>query len=225
MTRFILRPGHALLLALLALAACQPATDTQTAGSTADTSAMAGMDHNAMGRDMMGSSYSDLAFLDGMTAHHQMALDMARLVDERAGSDAVRTLGREIAAAQRTEIDTMTAWRARWFADEPAAGPMSAGDMSSMGMGGMHMDGLTAARGADFDRMFREQMIPHHAGAIMMAAQAQVKSERTEIRDLAAAIIAAQAEETGEMQAGLDAAPTPATPSATLPATPAATQR
>ncbi|HEX8385462.1 MAG TPA: DUF305 domain-containing protein, partial [Rubricoccaceae bacterium] len=73
MTRFTL------LFSFLALAACQPSaeTDAQTARSGSDSS-HAGMDHSAMGHDMTGSSsYSDVAFLDGMTAHHQMALDMA----------------------------------------------------------------------------------------------------------------------------------------------------
>ena len=209
-----------LLAALLPLAACQQATETdaQTARPGPDTS-HTGMDHGAMGHDMAGaSSYSDLAFLDGMTAHHQMALDMAVLADERAGSDAVRTLAREIVAAQRAEIDTMAAWRARWFADAPAPGPMSADDMAAMGMGGMDMDALAAAREDAFDRTFYEQMIPHHAGAITMAAEARTESERPEIRDLAAAIIAAQATEIGGMQAGLTAVPAAAsTPAATQP--------
>ena len=196
-----------LLTVLLAVAACQPAddTDAQTARPGSDSS-HAGMDHGAMGHDMTGSSsYSDVAFLDGMTAHHQMALDMAEMADERAGSDAVRTLAREIAAAQRAEIDTMRAWRSRWFADAPAPGDMSADDMAAMGMAGMDMDALMAARGAAFDRLFQQQMIPHHAGAITMAAQAQVESERPEIRDLAETIIAAQAREVGEMQANVEA--------------------
>ena len=60
-----------------------------------------------MGRDVSGASaYSDLAFLDAMTAHHRMALDVAEWVDERAGSGAVRPLGREVIAAQRAEIET-----------------------------------------------------------------------------------------------------------------------
>lgn len=218
-----------LLTVLLPLAACQPAaeTDAQTARPGSDSS-HAGMTgeadraahHGAMGHEMTGSSsYTDLAFLDGMTMHHQMAVEMAEPAEERAGSDEVRRLAEGIVRSQRAEIDSMRAWRARWFPDAPAAGPMSADDMASMGMAGMDMDGLTAARGPAFDRMFYEQMIPHHAGAITMAAQAQVESERTEIRDLAEGIISAQAREIGEMQAALEAGPSeparPATPAAT----------
>ncbi|HEX9951908.1 MAG TPA: DUF305 domain-containing protein [Rubricoccaceae bacterium] len=199
------------LLALLSLAACRPAAETDTpAAETGADSSTVQMGHAGMSGHG-ASSYSDLTFLDGMMAHHQMALDMAEAADARAGSDAVRTLGREIAAAQRAEIDSMRAWRARWFAGAPTPGPMSADDMADMGMAGMDMEGLAAARGAAFDRMFYEQMIPHHAGAVTMAAEAQVRSERPEIRALARAIIAAQAEEIGEMQARLDAT-SPAAP-------------
>jgi uncharacterized protein (DUF305 family) len=59
-------------------------------------------------------------------------------------------------------------------------------------------------------------MVPHHAGAIMMASQAQSKSERPEIRRLAATIIADQAREIGEMQAHLDAMPPQAADSTAL---------
>ena len=206
------------LTGLLALAACQPAArpDAAVAHPGLDSSHTT-MDHGAMGDNMPGdASYSDLVFLDGMTAHHQMALDMAELAGERAGSDAVRALGRKIIAAQHAEIDTMRAWRARWFADAPAARPMTAEAMATMGMAGMDMDRLTAARGVEFDRLFQEQMIPHHAGAVTMAAEAQVASSRPEIHGLARRIIAAQAREIGEMQASLDSLPAQsATPTST----------
>ena len=156
-------------------------------------------DHGSMG----ASSYADLAFLDGMTAHHRMAPDMAALADERAGSDSVRALARDIRISQQAEIDTMAAWRARWFPDGPAPGPRTADDIASMGLAGRDMGALGAARGPASDRLFLSQMIPHHAGALTMAAEAGVRSERPEIRDLAEAVVAAQAREIGEMQAGL----------------------
>jgi uncharacterized protein (DUF305 family) len=46
-------------------------------------------------------------------------------------------------------------------------------------------------------------MVPHHAGAVMMAAHARMRSERPEIRELAGTIITAQAREIGEMEAAL----------------------
>lgn len=205
MTRSVL-----LLTLLLPLAACQPAavTDAQTAGSTSDTSAMAGMDHSAMGHDMMGtSSYSDVQFLDQMTMHHQMAVEMAQTAVTKAASADVRAMAQQMVTDQQAEIAQMQAWRQQWFPD--AAAPdttMSADDMAAMGMS-MDMSGLDRATGPAYDRMFLQSMTPHHAGAITMAAEAQMHSDRAEVRALAETIIAAQAREIGEMQRMVEAMP------------------
>ena len=193
--------------ATLALVACQPATDSQTAGPTADTSAMAGMDHNAMGHDMVGSSYTDLAFLDGMAMHHQMAVDMAQTAVTKAASADVRAMAQQMVTDQQAEIAQMLAWRQQWFPDAPAPDTtMSADDMAAMGMS-MDMPGLTRATGPAYDRIFLQSMTPHHAGAITMAAEAQMHSRRPEVRALAEAIITAQAREIGEMQQAVEAMP------------------
>ena len=204
MTRFTL-----LLAALLPLAACQQATETdaQTARLGSDTS-HTGMDHGAMGHDMAGeSSYSDVAFLDQMTMHHRMAVDMARAAVTKASSPEVRRMAQQMVTDQEREIAQMQAWRQQWFPDEAAPDTtMSADDMAAMGMG-MDMTMLDRATGAAYDRMFLQHMIPHHAGAVTMAAEAQMHSERTEIRDLAETIIAAQAKEIGDMQEMIEAMP------------------
>ena len=209
MTRFTL-----LLAALLPLAACQQATETdaQTARTGADSSNAgmdhAGMDHGAMGHDMAGeSSYSDVAFLDQMTMHHRMAVEMAQDAVTKASSPEVRRMAQTMVADQEREIAQMQAWRQQWFPDEAAPDTtMSADDMAAMGMG-MDMTMLDRATGAAYDRMFLQHMIPHHAGAVTMAAEAQMHSERTEIRDLAETIIAAQAKEIGDMQEMIEAMP------------------
>jgi uncharacterized protein (DUF305 family) len=154
-----------------------------------------------MGHDTAGtSSYSDLRFLDGMTVHHQMAVDMARTAVAKASSDEVRRMAQAMVTDQEGEIAQMQAWRQAWFPDEAAPDTtMSADEMAAMGMG-MDMSMLDRATGPAYDRMFLQHMIPHHAGAITMAAEAQMQSERPEVRDLAERIIAAQATEIGEMQ-------------------------
>ncbi len=52
----------------------------------------------------------------------------------------------------------------------------------------------------NIDRHFIEQMIPHHDGAIAMAALALKKASRPEIKNLAGAIIEAQNKEIGDMK-------------------------
>ena len=51
----------------------------------------------------------------------------------------------------------------------------------------------------NLDKHFIEQMIPHHDGAVAMAKLALEKSNRSEIKTLASAIIAGQTKETEDM--------------------------
>ncbi len=53
---------------------------------------------------------------------------------------------------------------------------------------------------ADYDLRFKDAMIPHHQGAILMAKEAQQKSKRPEIQKLADEIIKAQNQEITQMR-------------------------
>jgi uncharacterized protein (DUF305 family) len=53
---------------------------------------------------------------------------------------------------------------------------------------------------ANYDLRFIDAMIPHHQGAIVMAKEAQQKSQRPEIKKLADEIISAQNQEITQMQ-------------------------
>lgn len=57
------------------------------------------------------------------------------------------------------------------------------------------------AEGEPYDAAFIDAMVAHHRGAIVMANQALEQAERPAIRELAAAIIAAQEAEIGQMDA------------------------
>jgi uncharacterized protein (DUF305 family) len=53
---------------------------------------------------------------------------------------------------------------------------------------------------ANYDLRFIDAMIPHHQGAVVMAKEAQQKSQRPEIKQLAEEIIKAQNQEISQMQ-------------------------
>jgi uncharacterized protein (DUF305 family) len=74
-----------------------------------------------LGMPMMGSFWSlppdqlDETFMTWMIAHHQGAIDMAALAEERAGHQEVKDLAAGIIASQSGEIETMQGWLAAWY--------------------------------------------------------------------------------------------------------------
>jgi uncharacterized protein (DUF305 family) len=85
---------------------------------------MGGMPMGGMpmgGMPMMGGLWSlspeqlDETFMDAMIAHHQGAIEMAALADERAAHQEVKDLAASIISTQTAEIATMRGWLAEWY--------------------------------------------------------------------------------------------------------------
>jgi uncharacterized protein (DUF305 family) len=111
---------------------------------------------------------ADVDFMQHMIHHHQQALDMTALVDERSSNPDVRLLAEGIEVAQRDEIALME----RWLAERDEQPAASHGHDPLPGMLTQdEMSALAAARSAVFDRLFVELMIRHHQGAIEMVDQ------------------------------------------------------
>jgi uncharacterized protein (DUF305 family) len=56
----------------------------------------------------------DLALIDAMVPHHQMAVVMAQMASMRAEHPELRALAQSMVADQQREIDQMQTWRATW---------------------------------------------------------------------------------------------------------------
>ncbi len=169
---------------------------------------MNGMNHNSMPMNSnMSGIYSDvksdpngaaapydLQFIDSMTHHHQGAVAMSKLASTKSQNDELKRFAQRIIDDQQREIAQMKDWREKWFSGKAAAlnmeMPGMTDSMKMMAAGGMRK--LEAASGKDFDLLFLEMMIPHHAGAVTMAKEAVQKSEHKEIKTLAGNIIKAQ---------------------------------
>ena len=147
-----------------------------------------------------GENY-DRLFLANMIAHHQGAVDMAKLAQNNAKHQDVKDLATAIVSDQTKEIDDMTAWQKSW--NYPASSGEMMMDHSSMGMmdsnAGM-MDALNGKTGEEFDKVFLSEMIKHHQSAIDMASTGATNAYHQELKDLTKAIITAQTKEILQMQ-------------------------
>jgi uncharacterized protein (DUF305 family) len=158
------------------------------------------MDHSAMtsSPNASGAPY-DLQYIDTMTAHHQGAVEMAKIAETKAMHPELKALAKGIVAAQERENGEMKAWREKWFAGQPPAVNMEMSGMSGS-MKGMDMQELAKLGGREFDLEFIRQMIPHHEGAISMAREALQKSQRAEIKSVAESVIRDQEAEIKQMK-------------------------
>ena len=153
----------------------------------------------------------DQQFIDMMVPHHESAIAMAEIAQDRAEQPELQQLADEIVSAQSAEIEQMREWREEWFgsAETPSmdAMPMLPGMSMPPGhtMDGGTMDMSTevdALRDADpFDRAFIDAMIRHHEQAVEAAEIALDRSERDEIRGLAEEIVEAQTREIEQLRA------------------------
>jgi uncharacterized protein (DUF305 family) len=198
------------------LTACSPSTSqSQAPNSTTtatDTSNQQPMNHNghmnhsmAMDLGPADANY-DLRFIDAMIPHHQGAILMAKEAQQKSNRPEIKQLADEIIKAQNQEITQMKNWRTAWY-PQAGAKPMAYDaqkrqmmEMSSEQMRAMMMNMDLGAADGEFDLRFINAMIPHHEAAVTMAKDALQKSQRSEIKNLAQAIIKAQDTEINQMK-------------------------
>jgi uncharacterized protein (DUF305 family) len=116
---------------------------------------------------------ADVRFMQGMIGHHAQALEMTALLSSRSSSEDMRKLALRIEVSQADEIKMMKEWLA-------ARGQEIPSEHAHHGQGATLMPGmltpeemtrLAQAKGAEFDRLFLEFMIKHHAGALVMVEE------------------------------------------------------
>ncbi|WP_245761776.1 DUF305 domain-containing protein [Saccharopolyspora shandongensis] len=143
---------------------------------------------------------ADVTFAQQMIPHHQGAIQMARIAQQRSTSQQVRDLAARIEQAQDPEIQTMTRWLQDWGKPVPTAGPGMMQHQPGMpppeDISGMMM-GMS---GAQFDRMFLQMMIAHHEGAVDMAKTEQARGINPDARQLARSIETSQIAEIDQMR-------------------------
>lgn len=134
---------------------------------------------------------TDRAFVAGMVPHHEQAIEMAKLAQDKAQSEFVRNLADDIVAAQTEEIGLMKRVDADLADEDVEVGDLGMAE-PMMGMEG-EMSSLESAD--PFDREFIDMMITHHQGAIRMAQVEMQEGEDDQLVALANRVEAAQSEE------------------------------
>lgn len=205
--------GTALVLPLMMVACSNsvepPSNAAQnSSGSEVAQDPMSGMHHGSMQMSLGPKNETfDLRFIDAMIPHHQGAIAMAQVAQEKSTRPEIKQLAQAIITAQEQEIQQMQSWRKAWY---PNAGEQAVMYDDSMKMdmpmseqmrSDMMMSGDLGAADDQFDLRFIDAMIPHHEGALVMAQEALEKSDRPEIKQLAQNILRSQQQEIDQMKA------------------------
>ncbi|UKF32510.1 DUF305 domain-containing protein (plasmid) [Clavibacter phaseoli] len=166
---------------------------------------MSGMDHNSSSSSAPATSAApadvndqDVMFVQMMKPHHEQAIEMADMILEKGDiSTEVTQLATEIKAAQVPEIEQLDAWISDWGIEESASGMdhsmdgmMSDDDMSALG----------SATGTEAEKLFLEQMVQHHEGAVEMAQTEIDKGQNPDAMSMATTIVQTQNDEIATMK-------------------------
>jgi uncharacterized protein (DUF305 family) len=171
--------------------------------------------------DFPGDDSPEAGFARDMSTHHDQAVAMALRIRDRTEDPAIRTLATDIMLSQQTQIGMMRGWLDVWGLRPTGIEPAMAwmGHPTEDLMPGMatsqEVASLRTLPPAKADVQFLTLMIRHHRGALPMAEAILARSDRPEVRSLAASIAASQQAEIVAMQEmlrGKGLPPVPAEP-------------
>lgn len=225
-----------LLLILISFIGCSTTESiteeaaSETTEQQRDVSELEALYWEKINASRMDFTQADVDFMTGMISHHSQALIMSRLAPENTSTRSIQVLASRIINAQTGEIKLMQ----RWLSDRDQPVPevhidglnmMIHGMDNNSGHGshGMHdhqtmpgmlsqeqLETLEATNGHDFDRLFLQNMIQHHEGAIIMVRtlfEAKGAAADREAFELASGINAEQITEIDRMNLMLENIP------------------
>ena len=130
--------------------------------------------------DIANTSYikADVKFLQGMIVHHEQAIIMSEMANERTNNKTILDLAKRIDVSQKDEINFMESWlkQRNEYADSSHSDHhMHESHHMHMNMAGMatpkQLNDLSNSKSTDFDRLFLQLMITHHDGALEMVEE------------------------------------------------------
>ena len=123
---------------------------------------------------------ADVDFLQGMIVHHEQAIFMSEMADERTNNKSILDLAKRIDASQKDEINFMESWlndRNEFNGTQIDKHNNHNGHklhkhVSMVGMASpKQLKDLSTSDSTNFDRLFLQLMINHHDGALEMVEE------------------------------------------------------
>ena len=118
---------------------------------------------------------ADVDFLQGMIIHHQQAIVMSNMAENRTNNKVILELAKRIEVSQEDEINFMGSWLKERDEYETKINSHNHMDHMHLKMVGMaskiQLDKLEMSDSSDFDRLFLQLMIAHHDGALEMVKE------------------------------------------------------
>jgi uncharacterized protein (DUF305 family) len=188
-------------------------TSTPAASETEASPTPTGTASDSPGEVSAEHNDADVMFAQMMIPHHQQAVEMSEMLLAKTDIPAeVTDFAQQVIDAQGPEIDRMNTMLDTWgasAASEAEVEGMDHGSGTGSGMTGMMSDEdmrrLDQAQGTEAARLYLEQMIHHHEGAVEMAREQVETGQNPQAQALAQEVIDAQQAEITQMRTMLDA--------------------
>lgn len=147
----------------------------------------------------------DIAFINYMAPHDDVASQMAALAVTRATSRRVQDLAAQIDQAQGPRYQAMAAMAGAWGEPVPSTDPSASASLHDHGDGDSDSAAgkvatLLPLTGPAFDKKFLTIMIAHHRATLPTALATSENGTNPQARKLARALVATQRTEIGEME-------------------------
>ena len=155
------------------------------------------MNHGGSHSTMAGENLSqdDAMFLQMMIPHHAQAVIISEYALTNSKNEQILKIAKQIKADQAGEIMQMKKWLKDDGLGEDAGHSMSA--MAGM-LSSDQLATLKNSKADAFDKLFLNNMIEHHKGALQMVSMIE-NSKVEALRDFAASIALAQQAEIDQM--------------------------
>jgi uncharacterized protein (DUF305 family) len=149
-----------------------------------------------------GYNSADVAFASTMVPHHQQAIEMASLAQQRSTNPELVTLANRIVATQQPEVNILNVFLVQWNENpDNRAGP-GAEDTPEPAHGMVDpatIAKLESLRGPDFDKLWLESMICQHHGAVAIAKSEISDGKNVDAITVAETIVSGQDAEIRQM--------------------------